>query len=72
MQGRPDCAVAFDLSVHDDFSAVSYTVYLSGTKQFYTHTDYYFPEGALKGHPNEQLYRLWNEKGILFSAKARR
>lgn len=65
VQGRPDCAVAFDLSVHDDFSAVSYTVYSSDTKKFYTHTDYYFPEGALKGHPNEQLYRLWNEKGYL-------
>lgn len=65
VEGRPDCAVAFDLSVHDDFSAVSYTVYLSSTKRFYTHTDYYFPEGALKGHPNEQLYRLWHEKGYL-------
>lgn len=65
VEGRPDCAVAFDLSVHDDFSAVSYTVYLSSTKSFYTHTDYYFPEGALKGHPNEQLYRLWHEKGYL-------
>lgn len=63
--GRPDCAVAFDLSVHDDFSAVSYTVYLSSDKKFHCHTDYYFPEGALKGHPNEQLYRLWHEKGYL-------
>lgn len=72
VQGRPDCAVAFDLSVHDDFSAVSYTVYLSGTKQFYTHTDYYFPEGALKGHPNEQLYRLWNEKGYLIFCKGQK
>lgn len=65
VSGRPDCAVAFDLSVHDDFSAVSYTVYSSGTKKFYVHTDYYFPEGALEGHPNEQLYRLWNAKGYL-------
>lgn len=72
VQGRPDCAVAFDLSVHDDFSAVSYTVYLSGNKKFYTHTDYYFPEGALKGHPNEQLYRLWNEKGYLIFCKGQK
>ncbi len=63
--GRPDCAVAFDLSVHDDFSAVTYTVYSSERRKFYAHTDYYFPEGALKGHPNEQLYRLWHEKGYL-------
>ena len=72
VQGRPDCAVAFDLSVHDDFSAVSYTVYLSTTKSFYTHTDYYFPEGALKGHPNEQLYRLWYEKGYLKLCKGKK
>ena len=72
VQGRPDCAVAFDLSVHDDFSAVSYTVYLSTTKSFYTHTDYYFPEGALPKHPNEQLYRLWHEKGYLKLCKGKK
>ncbi len=65
VQGMPSCSVAFDLSVHDDFSAVSYTIYLESNKHFYTHTDYYFPEGALKGHPNEQLYRLWHEAGFL-------
>lgn len=63
--GHPDCAVAFDLSVHDDFSAVSYTLYSPEGKRFYSHTDYYFPVGALKGHPNEQLYRVWHEKGHL-------
>lgn len=63
--GNPPCAVAFDLSVHDDFSAVTYTLYSKEGKRFYSHTDYYFPEGALKGHPNEQLYRIWNEKGYL-------
>ncbi len=62
---RPSCAVAFDLSVHDDFSAVSYTVYSSASKRFYSHTDYYFPEGALPGHPNEQLYRRWHADGHL-------
>ena len=72
VQGRPDCAVAFDLSVHDDFSAVSYTVYLSTSKSFYTHTDYYFPEGALNKHPNEQLYRLWHEKGYLKLCKGKK
>lgn len=63
--GHPDCAVAFDLSVHDDFSAVTYTIYASDSKRFYSHTDYYFPIGALAGHPNEQLYRMWNEAGHL-------
>ncbi len=65
VKGHPDCAVAFDLSVHDDFSAVSYTLYSRESKRFYTHTDYYFPEGALKGHPNEQLYRQWHQMGAL-------
>lgn len=72
VQGRPPCAVAFDLSVHDDFSAVSYTVYMEDSKRFYTHTDYYFPEGALEGHPNGQLYRVWHEAGHLKFCKGDR
>jgi len=63
--GHPDTAVAFDLSVHDDFSAVTYMYYERRGKRFYAHTDYYFPEGALAGHPNEQLYRLWHAQGHL-------
>lgn len=63
VSGRPTCAVAFDLSVHDDFSAVSYTFYYN--RHFYSHVDYYFPEGALSGHPNEQMYRRWHEDGYL-------
>jgi phage terminase large subunit-like protein len=65
VSGHPECAVAFDLSVRDDFSAVSYTIYSRTEKMFFSHTDYYFPEGALRGHPNEHLYRLWHEKGYL-------
>lgn len=67
-----ECAVAFDLSVHDDFSAVSYTFYSSKTKRFYSHTDYYFPEGALQGHPNEQLYRTWHKDGHLILCPGQR
>lgn len=65
VEGFPECAVAFDLSVHDDFSAVSYTLYNQRDKRFYSHTDYYFPRGALAGHPNEQLYRMWHDAGNL-------
>lgn len=72
VSGFPQCAVAFDLSVHDDFSAVTYTLYSSETKRFYSHTDYYFPEGALSGHPNEQLYRLWHDKGYLQFCKGQK
>lgn len=71
-EGNPSCTVAFDLSVHDDFSAVSYTLYRTMDKRFYTHTDYYFPEGALSGHPNEQLYRRWNNDGYLKFCKGDR
>jgi len=62
---RSPCTVAFDLSVRDDFSAVSYTVYERAERKFYVHTDYYFPAGALEGHPNEQLYRTWYDEGYL-------
>ena len=70
--GHPDTAVAFDLSIHDDFSAVSYTYYSPQTKSFWSHTDYYFPEGALAGHPNERLYRTWHESGWLRLCKGDR
>lgn len=63
--GHPPCAVAFDLSVKDDFSAVSYTIYDGGAKKFFCHTDYYLPAGTLPGHPNEQLYRRWVDGGHL-------
>ncbi len=63
--GSPECAVAFDLSVHDDFSAVSYTLYSRADGRFYSHTDYYFPKEALPGHPNEELYREWHSQGWL-------
>jgi len=72
VKGKPDCAVAFDLSVHDDFSAIAYTIYSKESKRFYSHVDYYFPIGALKGHPNERLYRLWHEQGYLKFCKGRK
>lgn len=65
LKGRPDAMVAVDLSVCDDFSAVSYTTYLKEQKTFHIHTDYYFPEGALENHPNKELYRKWAAAGYL-------
>lgn len=64
-KGRPRGVVAFDLSVKDDFSAVAYVHVDRRAHKFYGHIDYYFPEGALAGHPNEQLYRRWVEQGYL-------
>lgn len=72
IQGHPSCAVAFDLSVHDDFSTVSYTLYNSTDRKFYSYTDYYFPEGALDDHPNKQLYMIWHDKGYLRFCKGNR
>lgn len=65
LRGRPDAMVAVDLSVCDDFSAVSYNIYLKETKTFHIHTDYYFPEGAMDSHPNQELYSRWAREGHL-------
>ena len=72
VENRPPCAVAFDLSVKDDFSAVSYTIYSKMEKMFFSHTDYYFPEGQLKEHPNEALYRAWAAAGYLKLCKGQK
>lgn len=65
IKGRPDAMVAIDLSESDDFSAVTMGMYDSHRKNFYFHTAYFFPDGALEGHPNEKMYRAWAEKGYL-------
>ncbi len=65
IKGRPDAMVAIDLSESDDFSAVTMGLYDIGAKNFHFHTAYFFPEGALPGHANERLYRVWAEKGFL-------
>lgn len=61
----PLCMVAMDLSVHDDFSAISYNIYDEAIKKFYVHTDYYIPETTLKKHPNKELYQRWVDNGYM-------
>ena len=61
----PLCMVAMDLSVHDDFSAISYNIYDEALKKFYVHTDYYIPETTLKKHPNKELYQRWVDNGFM-------
>lgn len=63
--GRPDAMVAIDLSESDDFSAITMGMYDAVRKNFHFHTAYFFPKGALDGHPNERMYRVWAEKGYL-------
>lgn len=65
IKGRPDAMVAIDLSESDDFSAVTMGLYNQQSKSFHFHTAYFFPRGALKGHPNERMYRKWAEAGYL-------
>lgn len=69
IKGRPDAMVAIDLSESDDFSAVTMAMYDFARKNFYFHTAYFFPEGALSEHPNERMYRAWAEKGYLVLTK---
>lgn len=65
--------VAVDLSVCDDFSAVTYMLYTPGRYRagyeaectFHSITEYYFPEGQLPTHPNRELYSRWAEAGYL-------
>ena len=62
---RPPCMVGIDLSVSDDLSAVTYMLYSSELKKFYSHTDYYIPSDTLHNHPNMELYMQWVEDGYL-------
>lgn len=64
------CAV--DLSVKDDFSAVTWLVFTPGRVgkagnecTFHSITRYYFPEGAMRRHVNRELYKRWADEGYL-------
>ena len=61
----PYCMVAFDLSVWDDFSAVSYEIYDRDSEKFHFHTEYYLPEESLSRHPRRELYMEWAKNGYL-------
>lgn len=59
----PVTMCSFDLSVKDDFSAVTYMCLT--TDKFMSKTIYYFPRGALERHTNKELYTKWAEEGYL-------
>lgn len=61
--GRPPTMVAIDLSVSDDFSVVTYSIYSRTNRCFYIYSDYYIPEVTLAEHPNRTLYRTWVDAG---------
>ncbi len=62
---RPPAMVAIDLSESDDFSAVTTCIHNAADRTMHFHTDYFFPRGALPGHPNEEMYRKWAADGHL-------
>ncbi len=66
------CVVSVDLSVWDDFSSVTYLLFLphrtnkEGKEQpFHSITDYYLPIDRLETHPNKALYKEWKENGYI-------
>lgn len=65
ISGHPDAMVALDLSESDDFSAVTFGIYDKPSKSFYFNTAYFFPRGALSGHPNRRIYEDWARAGYL-------
>ena len=71
------CVVAVDLSVSDDFSAVTYLFNLPDRYKnqvycpFHSVTEYFIPEETVKTHPNRELYKSWIEKGFLRVMKGR-
>ena len=69
--GTEEVFVSFDLSVKDDFSAVSYCVYNGKIDKFMITTEYYFPEDCLNDHPNRELYKEWIDEGYLKLCKGR-
>lgn len=56
---------SFDLSIRDDFSAVTYMVWLPDEGMMHSHTDYYLPSATLERHANSELYRKWVADGHL-------
>jgi phage terminase large subunit-like protein len=64
-QARMSCEVGVDLSVKDDFSAVSYLLYDKARQQSHILTHYYLPRQTLEKHPNRMLYNRWVEAGYM-------
>ena len=58
---------SFDLSIRDDFSAVTYMVHIAEEGVFYSRTDYYIPRATVERHSNRELYRKWVDDGYLIA-----
>lgn len=68
---RKQCVVTVDLSVSDDFSAVTYLFYIPDRNwrqnycPFHSITEYFIPSETLRKHPNSEMYKRWVEQGHL-------
>lgn len=65
LPARYDSTIAIDLSVRDDFSAVTQGIYDRDRRRFLYRTWYFMPEVAVDTHPNRNLYRRWAQRGWL-------
>lgn len=71
------CVVTVDLSVSDDFSAVTYLFNIPERYHnhvycpFHSITEYFIPEETLKNHTNRELYKRWADQGHLRILKGR-
>lgn len=63
------CMVSVDLSVFDDFSTVTYTVYNEDSRSFFSHNEFYLPEDTIDNHPNKELYQKWVKEKHLKTIK---
>ena len=63
-EGTP-CTIAFDLSVRDDFSAVTFAFFDEDKFTQYYKTYYFIPRGGYENHRNKALYAKWHEEGHL-------
>lgn len=61
------CMVSVDLSVFDDFSTVTYTIYNEDTRTFFSHNEFYLPEDTIYNHTNKELYQKWVKEGHLIA-----
>ena len=65
------CVVTVDLSVCDDFSAVTYLFHIKDRYRagiycpFHSVTEYFIPEEIVEKHINRDLYKKWIEQGYL-------
>lgn len=64
-KGRYDGTIAIDLSVRDDFSAVTLGIFDPVHRKFNLKTYYYMPSEALETHANRRLYKEWADAGHL-------